>query len=96
MSDNRAPMAAAILTAIVETNMADDGSIDIDPAHVEEAIMIALAAMIEGRPDIRTPDDVRRSAEAFSLALMDKVAEMRAAYERTEKRLWNGGVLRLN
>lgn len=96
MTDKRAEMASSILNAIILTNESPDGSVYIDPDHAQEAMVMAMAAMIEGRPDIKDAVDLKRHVETLALEIMDKAAAMRAAYERTGRRLWDADVIRPN
>lgn len=94
MIADAAHMAAAILNAIVTENQADDGYVYIDPDQAREAMILAFAAMMEARPDLATPRDIKRAAEAIGAELRAKIKAMRDSYERTGTRLWPAEIIR--
>ena len=89
-------MAAAILNAILTVHETNEGLVVMDPAHVREGMMLALAAIMEGDPTIATGEDAANAVHTFAMELMDKIGATRAAYESTGQRLWNPDVIRLN
>ena len=62
-------MASAILNAILTANETADGDIYVDPEHVQEALIIALATIIEAQPGMTSGDDLQRASEAALMTL---------------------------
>lgn len=96
MTDNRAEMSAAILNAILELNLSPDGEIYVDPDHAREALIMAMAAIIEAGPDMKTPRDMRSATHAIAAELLAKIKWMRATYEQTGRRIWDADIVRPN
>lgn len=94
--DRRVQMCAAVLNAILQNNRLEDGSIIIDADDTREALIIALATIIEAWPGLDTPGDIQLACERVSIDLEEKVQVMREQFEQTGKRPWNAGVVRVN
>lgn len=94
--DRRLQMCAAALNAILDANRLEDGSIIIDADDTREALIIALATIIEAWPDLNSSRDIRLACDGVAKDLHRKVKLMREQYERTGRRPWDGSVVGLN
>lgn len=94
--DRRLRMCTAALNAILDANRLEDGSIVIDADETREALIIALATIIEAWPDLNTPRDIRAACESVGNDLQHKVKLMRQQFEQTGTRPWDGAMVRVN
>lgn len=94
--DRRLTMCAAALNAILDANRLEDGSIIIDADDTREALIIALATIIEAWPDLKSSRDIRLACESVANDLHEKVKLMREQFERSGHRPWDGAIVRPN
>lgn len=94
MTDNRADLAAAMMNAAIEHSRVDDHGVVLDPERLRQALAACMAMLIEADPDVRTPVDQRRAAEAMVRDLRILIRGMRDTYERTGRRAIDATVIR--
>lgn len=94
--DQRAVMGSAIMNAIIDANRAEDGSALIEPAGARQALVVALAMLMEADPAIRTPKEMREAAEGIARDLRLQLRVLRDHHVTTGERAWDATPIRLS
>ncbi len=95
-TDPVAVMGAAIMNAILDANRNETGEALIDSMKAVQALVLSIAMILEAEPGLRTPKEVREATEAIARDLRSKYRGLRAAYEATGQRPWDGAPITVN
>ena len=93
MSDLR----ETLISAIRETVEVHQGSADlpvmVDADTVQDALVVAMATIIEAAPSLRTNRDMREAGEHVGKQVTFYLKTLRRQYDETGARLWDGRAL---
>jgi hypothetical protein len=91
MSDRRETLVAAILNTVLEAHRGEgDAPIIVDADTVQDALVVAMATIIEAAPTLKTKRDMREAGEHVGKQLTFYLKALRQQYEETGWRLWDG------
>jgi hypothetical protein len=94
MSDLRETLISAILETVLEVHRGNaDVPIIVDANIVQDALVVAMATIIEAALSLRTSRDMREAGEHVGKQVTFYLKAMRRQYEETGARLWDGQTL---
>jgi hypothetical protein len=99
LSERADPVAvtgAAIMNAIVGANRDESGTVLVDPAKARQALIAAMAMLLEASPSVSTPGDIRRAAQRVATDLRVHIRTLRAHQEATASRAWDATPIAVN
>jgi hypothetical protein len=91
VTDLRETLVAAVLNTVLEMHRGeDDAPIILDADTVQDALVVAMATIIEAVPTLRTNRDMREAGEHVGKQITFYLKALRRQYEETGHRLWDG------
>lgn len=81
--DIRSEMGVAVLQAIVNVNERATGSTAIEPAAAYDALMLALASVLEANSELSTSDAIAQATHSVAKDLQVRIESIRDHAERT-------------
>lgn len=96
MTDIRDRLISAILNAVLDEHRGEgDQPIVVSAETVQDAMVVAMASIIEAAPNLRTNRDMRLAGEDVGKQVVHYLRALRQRYEETGHRIWDGEVVSL-
>lgn len=94
VSDLRETLISAILETVLEVHGGNtEAPVVVDAETVQDALVVAMATIIEAAPSLRTNRDMREAGEQVGKQVTFYLKALRRQYEETGARLWDGRAL---
>lgn len=90
MSDLRETLIAAILDTVLDVHRSEADHVIVDADTVQDALVVAMATIIEAAPTLKTNRDMREAGEHVGKQVTSYLKALRRQFEETGARLWDG------